>query len=187
MRLRAFGDEGRTYRRSTCEVWKINLPLMPPIIAMRAISSRTLSASPDRRQPADAALPAGMGCGVAAVLRRPARVVIVSALYYPRLSLRLGVMMLALLLLCPSGRRLGGVAVDGGVAERRHRRLRHRLAVFSLSGISGRDENRRLWTTTGPDHRPAIRAGGSLLPAGGLRELQRNIEMRSGKVRNGRA
>lgn len=99
MRLRAFGDEGRTYRRSTCEVWKINLPLTPPIIVMRAISSRTLSASPDRRQPADAALQPAWGAGWLPFSPACA-VVIVSALYYLRLSLRLGVMMLALLLLC---------------------------------------------------------------------------------------
>lgn len=37
----------------------------------------------------------------------------------------------------PRVRRLGGVAVDGGVAERRHRRLRHRLAVSVCRALLG--------------------------------------------------
>ena len=88
-------------------------------------------------------------------------VVIVSALYYLRLSLRLGVMMLALLLLCLG---VGGVAVDGGVAERRHRRLRHRLAVSVCRAFLGGTKTGVYGRRDGSDHRPAIRAGGSLLP-----------------------
>lgn len=64
----------------------------------------------------------------------------------------------------PRVRRLDSVAVDGGVAERRHRRLRHRLAVSVCRAFLGGAKTGVYGRRDGPDHRPAVRAGGSLLP-----------------------
>ncbi len=51
-----------------------------------------------------------------------------------------------------------------GVAERRHRRLRHRLAVSVCRAFLGGTKTGVYGRRDGPDHRPAVRAGGSLLP-----------------------
>lgn len=64
----------------------------------------------------------------------------------------------------PRDRRLGGVAVDGGVAEHRHRRFRHRLAVSVCRAFLGGAKTGVYGRRDGPYHRPAVRAGGSLLP-----------------------
>lgn len=114
-------------------------------------------------------------------------VVIVSALYYLRLSLRLGVMMLALLLLC--------LGVGAWVASLS-------TAAWLSVGIGGFVigwlfqfvghfwEGRKpafMDDVTGLIIGPLFVLAEACFLAGGLRELQRNIEMRSGKVRNGRA
>ncbi|CAI1903176.1 Protein of uncharacterised function (DUF962) [Serratia marcescens] len=112
--------------------------------------------------------------------------VIVSALYYLRLSLRLGVMMLALLLLC--------LAFGAWVASLS-------TAAWLSVGIGGFVigwlfqfvghfwEGRKpafMDDVTGLIIGPLFVLAEACFLAGGLRALQRSIEMRAGKVRNGR-
>lgn len=118
---------------------------------------------PDRHQPAGAALPAGMGRGRAAVFaglrggycRGPLLPAAEPAPWRHDAGVAAGM---------PRVRRLGGVAVDGGVAERRHRRLRHRLAVSVCRAFLGGAKTGVYGRRDGSYHRPAVRAGGSLLP-----------------------
>ncbi|RFS90003.1 Mpo1 family 2-hydroxy fatty acid dioxygenase [Serratia marcescens] len=114
-------------------------------------------------------------------------VVIVAALYYLRLNLRLGAMMLALLLVC-----LGFGAWVASLST----------AAWLSVGIGGFVigwlfqfvghfwEGRKpafMDDVTGLIIGPLFVLAEACFLAGGLRELQRNIEMRSGKVRSGRA
>ncbi|MGQ5836096.1 Mpo1 family 2-hydroxy fatty acid dioxygenase [Serratia marcescens] len=111
-------------------------------------------------------------------------VVIVAALYYLRLSLRLGVMMLALLLLC-----LGFGAWVASLST----------AAWLSIGIGGFVigwlfqfvghfwEGRKpafMDDVTGLIIGPLFVLAEACFLAGGLRELARNIELRVGKVRN---
>lgn len=92
-----------------------------------------------------------------------AAVVIVAALYYLRLSLRLGGMMLALLLLCLgfgawvaslSTAAWLSIGIVGFVIG----------WLFQFVGHFWREKTGVYGRRDGPYHRPAVRAGGSLLP-----------------------
>ena len=106
-------------------------------------------------------------------------VVIVAALYYLRLSLRLGVMMLALLLLCLGfGAWVASLSTAAWLS----------IGIGWLFQFVGHFwEGRKpafMDDVTGLIIGPLFVLAEACFLAGGLRELQRNIELRAGKVRN---
>ena len=113
--------------------------------------------------------------------------VIVAAVYYLRLNLRLGAMMLALLLVClVFGARVGSLSTAAWLSVGIGGFVIGWLFQFVGHFWEGR-KPAFMDDVMGLIIGPLFVLAEACFPAGVLRELQRNIEMRSGKVRSGRA
>ncbi|HGM7368399.1 TPA: DUF962 domain-containing protein [Serratia marcescens] len=111
-------------------------------------------------------------------------VVLVAALYYLRLSLRLGVMMLALLLLCLG---IGAWVASLSTAAWLSIGIGGFVIGWLFQFVGHFWEGRKpafMDDVTGLIIGPLFVLAEACFLAGGLREQQRNIELRSGKVRN---
>lgn len=114
-------------------------------------------------------------------------VVIVAAVYYLRLNLRLGAMMLALLLVClVSGAWVGSLSTAAWLSVGIGGFVIGWLFQFVGHFWEGR-KPAFMDDVMGLIIGPLFVLAEACFLAGVLRELQRNIEMRSGKVRSGRA
>lgn len=110
--------------------------------------------------------------------------VIVAALYYLRLSLRLGVMMLALLLLCLG---IGAWVASLSTAAWLSIGIGGFVIGWLFQFVGHFWEGRKpafMDDVTGLIIGPLFVLAEACFLAGGLRELARNIELRAGKVRN---
>lgn len=113
--------------------------------------------------------------------------VIVSALYYLRLNLRLGVMMLALLVLCLG---VGAWVASLSTAAWLSISLGGFVSGWLFQFVGHFWEGRKpafMDDVAGLIIGPLFVLAEACFLAGGLPELARNIEMRAGKVRRGRA